>query len=263
MAPISTVASLIHVGDRHKHLTVVKTGGTLLCECECRRKIKVKASHFLAGKRSSCGCRKDGKPIKPGDRFNMLEVIEPAGSRKQTRYWLCKCDCGNTHETSTKGLRGGHTKSCGCLRGVKGGNPLHQTRAYTIWQGMRRRCYEKTNNHYPRYGARGVGVCDRWRYSFENFLADMGQPPSDLHSIDRIAGGLSSYTPENCRWADWETQNNNRGDYNTRLTYQGVTQTVAEWSREIGIAQTTLCMRMYKYGWSVEKTLSTPVRRKG
>ena len=35
---------------------------------------------------------------------------------KETRSWLCKCQCGNETKVASYNLRNGHTKSCGCLR---------------------------------------------------------------------------------------------------------------------------------------------------
>jgi hypothetical protein len=75
---------------------------------------------------------------------------------------------------------------------------------------MKQRCLNPNHDSYPRYGGRGIRVCDRWLASFEDFLADMGRKPSDTHSIDRKDND-GHYDPGNCRWATGVEQQANRG----------------------------------------------------
>ena len=82
------------------------------------------------------------------------------------------------------------------------------TPEYSAWYNMKRRCYNKNQKDYPRYGGRGIFVCNRWLDSYEAFLEDMGRRPSSRHSIDRIDND-GNYTPSNCRWADITEQNRN------------------------------------------------------
>ena len=133
--------------------------------------------------------------------------------------------------------------SCGCLQkeistarvvkyNTKHGR--HRTPEYNSWQGMKARCYTKTNPKYKDYGARGIKVCDRWLNSFENFLADMGEKPSPKHSIDRIDVN-GDYCPENCRWATIEEQQNNMRK-SLRITHNGRTQTITQWCEELNVS---------------------------
>lgn len=82
---------------------------------------------------------------------------------------------------------------------------------YNIWRHIIRRCYSPTATAYPRYGAKGVRVCDKWRAGFVNFYNDMGPRPSPKHSIDRIENS-KGYEPGNCRWATRKEQSINRSN---------------------------------------------------
>lgn len=73
---------------------------------------------------------------------------------------------------------------------------------------MIQRCHNPKHSAYPRYGAKGVQVCARWREDFRNFLSDMGERP-DGHTLDRISNN-EGYHPGNCRWATSKEQYENK-----------------------------------------------------
>lgn len=116
---------------------------------------------------------------------------------------------------------------------------------------MRHRCRNKNDPRYADYGGRGVRVYppwDRpWNGGFESFLAYMGKCPPDKNSIDRWPDKNGNYEPGNVRWGTDEEQNNNKRT-NHLVTYNGKTQTIAQWARETGIWKATICKRL-KAGW--------------
>ncbi len=128
---------------------------------------------------------------------------------------------------------------------------MRRTRIYRIWSAMKNRCFNPKNKDYPRYGGRGIAVCERW-LKFENFLADMGERPLSM-SIDRIDND-GNYEPGNCRWATrMEQQNNQRK--NRFFVLNGVTKTLSEWASCLGINRNTLQTR-FQRGWPAERALS-------
>lgn len=125
---------------------------------------------------------------------------------------------------------------------------------------MNRRCHNPEFVDYPRWGGRGVTVCDEWRYDFQAFLtwAESNGWAEGL-TLDRIDND-GPYSPENCRWASLEEQSNNKR--NSRfLKYRGEVLTVAQWSRKLNIPCEVLYSRIYE-GWSDEKVLSYPYKSK-
>ena len=196
-----------------------------------------------------------------GQKFNRLTAIEPVGRSGTSVLWRCVCDCGEQTEVRAYALRSGEIKSCGCARAdrvITHGKT--NTPEYKAWAGMIARCCNEKNKRYPLYGGRGINVCDRWRASFSDFLADMGQRPSPKHSLDRINND-GDYEPGNCRWADQKTQCRNRRN-NVRHTAHGLTMTLPEWAEHLGIPVGTLRVRM-KRGFPPEKVFSDRNARYG
>lgn len=194
-----------------------------------------------------------------GKRYARLRVLLKVGADS----YRVQCDCGKESVTRGANLRTAKTMSCGCLKResaanahLKHGNTRRAsgpTRTYSIWLGMRSRCYNRNEPAFANYGGRGIAICERWD-EFASFLADMGEAPAGL-SIDRINNN-GNYEPGNCRWATPAEQSRNTRQ-NVMLTFRGKTQCVTDWADEVGIADTVLRARLFSYGWPLERALTT------
>lgn len=240
--------------------------------------------------------------ISVGDEYDSLSIVSELPSRKRasggtSRLFLCRCECGKEVCVALKNLRSGHTRSCGCSRSVpysaerlkKASVPysperlerfralasamedyhgMKDTSEYSIWRGMKKRCYVKSQRGYAWYGGRGIVMCSGWKSSFKSFFTDVGKRPSLGHSIDRKDGDgnyscghceecVEKGWTANCRWATQAEQRRNAKDVRM-LTYQGETLCMADWAKRKGMSKGALFARLEKM--SVDEALRKPVR---
>lgn len=132
---------------------------------------------------------------------------------------------------------------------------LNKTPEHRAWVHMKQRCMNAKRREYKHYGGRGIRVCDQWLNSFLTFFADVGQRPSDQHSIDRIDVN-GNYEPGNVRWATQQEQVEN-----TRVvrmvTIGAKTQSISAWEREMGLSKGQVRAREAS-GWRLEDAILTP-----
>lgn len=175
-----------------------------------------------------------------GQRFGRLTIKNRVENSKFGHaQWLCKCDCGSIIIAETGHLKSGHTQSCGCYKKERIiiCNTKHSksgSRLYGIYHGIKKRCYNKNSVSYRYYGGRGISMCDNWLKDFQAFYdwaVENGY--SDNLTIDRIDVN-GDYEPSNCRWVDVISQANNKRD-NVFITMDGISMTIAQWSRKTGV----------------------------
>lgn len=185
-----------------------------------------------------------------GMRFGRLTVQSYSHSQKSEKwagykhYYNCICDCGNTYIGERNSLKSGNTQSCGCIRsemlikrnkdtGILHGDSKKYRWLYGIWIAMKSRCENPLNKCYSFYGGNGIQVCPQWHdwEQFKQWALNNGY--QDNLTIDRIDFS-GNYEPSNCRWADCQTQANNKRN-NKYITYQGRTQSLSDWCRELGL----------------------------
>lgn len=189
-----------------------------------------------------------------GARSGKLTVVSRAvGPDIKRAYWLCMCDCGKEHIVMGKYLRNHEVKSCGCLNrtsliprtthgltSAKGKKP----RVYTTWASMKSRCLNPNDHKWLLYGGRGIKVCTKWM-KFENFLSDMGHPPTGL-TLDRINVN-GDYKKSNCRWATPKQQANNTR-FNRWIVFHRKRQTLSQWAETFSVSPSTLHGRLKRQG---------------
>ncbi len=216
--------------------------------CECGKQRVVQGSHLKNGETVSCGCHaREQSKLKcidiKGQVFGRLTVIEKVIGKKNVSEWLCQCECGNKTMVFGSKLRSGQTLSCGCYhidKITKHGHAKIASSEYLAWTSMYQRCYNENHRSYKNYGGRGIKICDRWLNSFENFYADMGDKPTQKHTLDRYPDNNGNYELSNCRWATMRQQAANTRR-NRHIEYNGRTMIMSDWARDLNIDSGYLC----------------------
>lgn len=176
-----------------------------------------------------------------GQRFGKVTVVGMSDKKdaKNRVLWICKCKCGNTFERISKNLKYGRCVSCGCdayerhrkshiTHGMSGGGKSSKmARPYSIWRTVKARCTYPSVKEWKNYGGKGVKMCDEWNNDFLSFYEwALENGYSDDLTIDRIDNS-KGYSPDNCRWVDYKTQENNRTN-NTLIDYHGEILTLSQ-----------------------------------
>ena len=156
-------------------------------------------------------------------RLTALYALPPHPTLR--RQWVFRCECGVEKAIDGYHVRKGRIVSCGCYLAEVISTPEAKARiaalagtstrthgksktpVYAVWKTMRQRCNNPGNKDYLHYGGRGIFIALEWD-NFEVFEKDMGPRPKGF-TLERV-NNEGGYTPDNCVWADWTTQQNNR-----------------------------------------------------
>ena len=210
--------------------------------------------------------------------FNNWTILELSNrtNKKDDRYWVCECACEykTIKHVAERALSFGTSRSCGCLLGKipskkikkesekilkppkdkskyqptsnKFKLPKNRTiktqynkRIMSIYNGMKQRCYNPNSKNYKYYGDKGVIICKEWlndRKLFYEWAVNNGY--SDELTIDRIEND-GNYEPNNCRWATWEQQANNKSN-TVYYRYEGKIKSSLDWCKETWLNFETL-----------------------
>lgn len=201
-----------------------------------------------------------------GLEFGKWQVIAigacSVASNSAASRWLCRCDCGTERLVLAQNLLSKKSQSCGrCVATRRALDVKHPAEVlwikrhkptYGSWEKMKYRCCNPAYEKYHRYGGRGIVVCSRWMYSFENFLADMGERPEGK-TLDRIDVN-GNYEPNNCRWATVAEQNRNTSK-TVRVTFMGQDMVLQDLAVQEGVGWKSVKLRIDK-GHSVEEAVA-------
>jgi len=196
-----------------------------------------------------------------GQKFNMLTVLyryeidAPNGDSR----WVCSCECGGTTIVTASNLIYNGVKSCGCLKRTNHFK-IHgdwNSKLYTRWRSMIRRCEDPNFPSYNNYGGRGIQVCPEW-HNYENFRDWVNSTQDDPSlTLDRIDVN-GNYEPNNCRWATQKTQQNNKRN-NIYVTYFNETHSLKEWCDILNLPYDLVYRRISRLNYDFWRAISTPL----
>lgn len=202
-----------------------------------------------------------------GKKYGRLTVI--GFSKKQKKgggwNWIVKCDCGNEKTVNPSDVKSGEIKSCGCFRNERSSerakkfehNVYKYRRLYGIYNGVKRRCFNKKESRFKDYGGRGITMCEEWLNSengFDKFVDwALSHGYTDGLTLERknVDG---DYCPENCEWITIVDQAKNKRD-TLWVDYKGEHIRLLELCEREGVKYDTVHNRIYKQGWTVERAI--------
>ena len=203
--------------------------------------------------------------------FGRLTAVKEAGMRKGYSLWHMRCACGNEVIAPVSYAVVGDKKSCGCLlkennkRGISNlrhGDAKHgkRHRLYSIWAGMKNRCYSKSSQSYNHYGERNIAVCKTWRENYSAFK-EWALKSGYLDSLTIERKDVNGdYEPGNCCFIPNNEQSLNKTD-TVYVNFKGEKISLTSLAKLVGLPRDILYARL-RAKWGVTRAASAPLIRK-
>lgn len=142
---------------------------------------------------------------------------------------------------------------------------MSRTRFYVTYRDIKSRCENKNSCSYKYAGKKGV-KCE-WK-TFLDFKKDMFasyiKHISKFSTRDTTIGRIDNngnYCKKNCRWESQYQQSRNKSSLRM-ITFNGKKQCCVDWEKELNFNRNTIYNRLNIFGWSLKKTMTTPVKCK-
>ena len=190
-----------------------------------------------------------------GRVFGKWTVLYRGENKRTITQWMCRCSCGTEKLVQAAHLKTGASTCCGWVKPnarTHGAASLQYVqrfpKKYRTWRQMRSRCCNPNHKNASIYN--GL-LCEAW-HEYATFDSDVPDPPSDKHTIDRI-DNTKGYEPGNVRWVTTAEQHRNQSNCRW-IEFDGRTQLLTDWAKELGITDSTLHGRIKK--WGIQQALS-------
>ena len=194
--------------------------------------------------------------------FGSWKVLYRNGSTpNKASVWRCKCLlCGSERDVVGASLTSGSSTKCrACVPRTTLKKPHRNERVYNIYKGMKQRCHNPNSPSYSRYGAKGIAVCQEWLNNPDAFIEwALKSGYTDALTLDRI-DTTRGYSPDNCRWASYSVQANNRS-CNVNIVYNGSTHTLANACRLANVSYNSVKTRCKRFGETPQEAFDHFIR---
>lgn len=217
------------------------------------------------------------KEIKPfdkkfiGKKYGQITILEYIGLKNGRKIILGRCECGTEKEYVLTNLTRNHTKSCGCF--IKKfcaerftTHNLSRHPLNSVWDGIKRRCYQKDTDSYPFYGGKGVIMCQEWLNDFKAFydwaIANGWEKglQIDKDIIPRKLGiPALLYSPEMCSIVTLQENCDSRSN-GRHFIIDNIDYTLLQLSKKYNINYKALFARL-QIGWDIHKAINTPIQK--